>query len=116
MKRYLAPLFGLLLCLTPISFAQNAQLSGFVSDPSGKGIAGARVTMTDIATQAEQTSITNNAGVYAFAILPASRYRLVVKSSGLLDKFSNRSPSPLATSSLTRRQLRSVLLSSPVNS
>jgi outer membrane receptor protein involved in Fe transport len=82
MKRYLALVFGFLLCLAPSSFAQNAQLSGFVSDPSGKGIAGARVTMTDIATEAEQTTTTNNAGVYAFAILPASRYRLVVQSSG----------------------------------
>lgn len=40
------------------------------------------MTITDLSTQAQQSTHTNHSGIYAFPILPASRYRLVVQSAG----------------------------------
>jgi hypothetical protein len=73
----------LLLTLSGASFglAQTAQVSGFVSDPSGQNVVGAKVTMTDQATQVELNAVTNGSGLYAFT-LPASHYRMVVRAVG----------------------------------
>ncbi|HTF71692.1 MAG TPA: carboxypeptidase-like regulatory domain-containing protein [Edaphobacter sp.] len=60
---------------TSFGFAQTAQVSGFISDPGGQNVVGAKVTMTDQATQVELNAITNSSGLYAFT-LPASRYRI----------------------------------------
>jgi Carboxypeptidase regulatory-like domain/TonB dependent receptor/TonB-dependent Receptor Plug Domain len=78
----------ILLCLSAsmlsvtASLAQTAQLSGFVSDPAGKVVNGAKVTMTDTATSQQRTTLTNSSGLYAFALLVPSRYRMVVQASG----------------------------------
>ncbi|HTF67702.1 MAG TPA: carboxypeptidase-like regulatory domain-containing protein, partial [Edaphobacter sp.] len=73
----------LLLTLLGASFglAQTAQVSGFVSDPSGQNVVGAKVTMTDQATQVELNAVTNGSGLYAFT-LPASHYRMFVRAVG----------------------------------
>jgi outer membrane receptor protein involved in Fe transport len=80
-RRIFLCLSSLLLSATAC-LAQTAQLSGFVSDPSGKIVNGAKVTMTDTATSQERTALTNGSGLYAFTLLTPSRYRLVVQASG----------------------------------
>src|SRR5258708_28954898 len=67
---------------TSFGLAQTAQVSGFVSDPGGQNLVGAKVTMTDLATQAELNAVTNGSGLYAFTLLPASHYRMVVQAAG----------------------------------
>jgi outer membrane receptor protein involved in Fe transport len=79
-KAYL--LLTLAMLGTSFGLAQTAQVSGFVSDPGGQNVVGARVTMTDLATQAELNAVTNGSGIFAFTLLPASHYRMVVQAAG----------------------------------
>ncbi len=55
---------------------------GVVTDPSGAAIAGAAVTITDKATNAERKTTTNAAGQYRFDLLPASDYVVHVSAGG----------------------------------
>jgi hypothetical protein len=71
----------LTLLSTSFGLAQTAQVSGFVSDPSGQNVVGARVTMTDEAKQVELNAVRNGSGLYAFT-LPASHYQMVVRAAG----------------------------------
>ena len=83
MKRLLLLAVGCLLCIFPSQMlAQNAQLSGSVSDASERNVVGASVVITDLATEATQHTDTNRSGIYAFPVLPASRYRLTVQAPG----------------------------------
>jgi Carboxypeptidase regulatory-like domain/TonB-dependent Receptor Plug Domain len=76
-------------CLLAVAFSasgQQGQLSGFVRDPSGAVIAGATVTIHNVATGSEQTTTTNDAGIYAFPLLPPATYRLMVEARGFQKK------------------------------
>jgi hypothetical protein len=57
-------------------------LSGFVTDPSNKVVPSAAVVMTESATGAERTTVTNGSGLYALTVLPAGTYQLVVSAPG----------------------------------
>lgn len=66
-------------------FAQasgNAQLNGTVTDPSGATVAGAKITVTNTATNASYTATTNQDGFYAVTNLPPGAYQLTVDASG----------------------------------
>src|SRR5258707_2276790 len=82
MLRKVFLLFVLTLLGTSFGLAQTAQVSGFVSDPSGQNVVGARVTMTDKATQVELNAVTNGSGLYAFT-LPASHYQMGMRAAGV---------------------------------
>ena len=50
-------LLALLLCLTSVAaFAQNAQLTGRVSDQTGANVPGAQITITNVATGINRAS------------------------------------------------------------
>src|ERR1700722_5371122 len=78
----------ILLCLSVLTlgvttgFAQTAQMSGFVSDPTGTVISGAKGSMIDTATDQARGAITNSSSLYAFTLLEPSRYRMVVEAPG----------------------------------
>ena len=55
-------LVALLLLLTPVLRAQEATITGTVTDPSGAVIPNAQLTLTNTATQREQTSVSNSDG------------------------------------------------------
>lgn len=57
-------------------------IRGVVADPSGAPVAGAKVELKDLATQAVQTVATDNTGTYALASLQPRTYRLTVSSAG----------------------------------
>jgi len=63
-----------------------ASLSGLVADPTGAVISGAAVTLTNARTAAMLTSVTNGAGNFTFAAVPAGDYSLSVSRTGF-DKF-----------------------------
>ena len=75
-------LFAFLSLSATGTFAQTAQLSGFVTDPSNKVVPSATVMMTESATGAERTTVTNGSGLYALTVLPAGTYQLVVSAPG----------------------------------
>ncbi|MGA7622928.1 MAG: carboxypeptidase-like regulatory domain-containing protein [Candidatus Acidiferrales bacterium] len=55
---------------------------GTVTDPSGAAVPKATVTLTDTATNAERTAITNEAGRYNFPNVPPGNYNLAISKAG----------------------------------
>jgi Carboxypeptidase regulatory-like domain len=74
------------LCIiAPSSFAQSAStgaLAGTVTDPSGGVIAGATVTVTNLATGQTRTASTNSSGSYQLSLLPPSNYSVRFEAPG----------------------------------
>ena len=69
--------------LAPVLQAgDGGSLLGTVTDPSGKGIPGARVTATQTATGVKQAVATDGQGFYAFQGLSVGRYDVDVGASG----------------------------------
>ena len=72
------------LALPTSGFAQltRGYLSGTVTDPSGAVIAGARVTVTNKATNIRQESSTNELGFYRFVALEPGTYAVAFSAQG----------------------------------
>jgi protocatechuate 3,4-dioxygenase beta subunit len=68
---------SMLLVVIPLGlFAQMAgtgQVVGTVTDPSGAAIVDAAVTLTDTATNATRTAVTNDSGRYNFSNVQPGR-------------------------------------------
>ena len=88
MKDHLkAPIYlFLLVLLAPIVALAQATATGTVlgtiTDPSQAVINGAHVSITSVATGAERTTVTNNAGSFRFDLLAAGAYKLSVEGAG----------------------------------
>jgi hypothetical protein len=82
----LAVLFALVLAFTPVLvFGQasfEAQVRGVVRDSSGSVIVGARVTITDVATNISNAATTDERGYYIFNGLHPATYTLKAEASG----------------------------------
>jgi hypothetical protein len=83
----------LLVCLlTSLSFAQSdiggATLNGTVFDPSGANVAGAKITVANIATGFSRTIESNETGLYNFSRLPVGTYDVSAEMQGF--KLSKR--------------------------
>jgi outer membrane receptor protein involved in Fe transport len=77
----------LLVTLLVTSLAVSAQtsrgnVSGTVTDPTGAVIAGATVTLTNIQTTVERTTVTNDEGFYRFDAVDPGQYSVKFTSSG----------------------------------
>src|SRR5262245_12131317 len=59
-------------------------VSGQVTDEQSDVVAGAVVTLQDVATNAQQKTVTNAAGRYTFANMPPGLYDMVVSKSGFV--------------------------------
>ena len=88
---------GVWLCLllgAGMAHAQgvnSAALAGTVLDPSGAGLRGAKITVTNAATGAERTASSDDDGRYNFVGLPPGQYKVSV------DGGSNFAPYPSTT-------------------
>jgi hypothetical protein len=73
-----------LLCVCPIVAAQtdSATISGRIVDNSGAVVLGAQVRVTNIDTNIENTTATNDEGFYLVSNLKAGRYRIIIKKDG----------------------------------
>jgi outer membrane receptor protein involved in Fe transport len=71
-----------LLTLSAMAQIQNGQFSGTVTDASGAAVAGAKVTMTNAATNLSVTTTTNGTGVYNARELPIGVYKITVEAPG----------------------------------
>lgn len=84
-RRVSAPLLLLILWSCPAVFGQatfTAQLRGEVRDPTGAIVPGAKVTITNDATQVADTQSTGAAGRYIFTSLRPATYTVTVQASG----------------------------------
>lgn len=87
MKKSLALCLGTALCVLLCASAVWGQtgtsgITGTVSDPQGKPIPGAKVTLTNVATNATRTMKSTGTGTYAFDLITPGDYRLEVEAGG----------------------------------
>jgi len=77
---FLVILFG----FAPLAAAQEARLTilGTVTDAQGAVVAGASVTITNLATNQTRTVTTNQSGYYEAPLLIAGRYQVAVELTG----------------------------------
>ncbi|HEU4981562.1 MAG TPA: carboxypeptidase-like regulatory domain-containing protein, partial [Acidobacteriaceae bacterium] len=72
----------MLLMLTPLLRAQEATITGTVTDPSGAVIPNVQLTLTNNATQREQTTVSNSDGAYRFPSVGIGSYTLAASAQG----------------------------------
>ena len=60
----------------------TATLSGTVTDTSGALVSGAKVTLTNTATNVSKTARTDSSGAYLFNLVPIGNYRVAAEQSG----------------------------------
>ncbi len=79
---------GLFVFLAALAFSLSAwgqattSLRGQVTDPSGAAIPGAKVTITNTATNLTRQTVTTSAGVYTFAAVLPGTYDMTVEAQG----------------------------------
>jgi hypothetical protein len=70
-----------LLAASPL-LAQNAELSGLISDPAGLAVPGARVVVQSSGTSAARTVSSNGRGEYSVPALLPGPYNITVEANG----------------------------------
>ena len=77
-------MFIVLCCASVLCFAQSdrGSVSGIVTDPSGAGITGAKVTITNAAMGRQNSTVTTGAGDYTIPELVAGEYSVTVVAPG----------------------------------
>src|SRR6266498_2653987 len=80
MKRLL-----LLACIATLSYAQSdtASLSGAVTDSGAAAIAGAKITLRNVATRNQRTALSDIQGLYRFSLLIPGNYEITIDSAGM---------------------------------
>ena len=75
LRTTLCVLFSALAFCCPIAEGQTlfGRISGTITDPSGAAVAGAKVTVTDVATQNSRILTTDDKGFYSADNLPVGR-------------------------------------------
>jgi Carboxypeptidase regulatory-like domain len=72
-----------LVVLCPVAFAQfTANIQGVVQDPSGAGVAAARVNLVNNATHVTATTTADGSGNYRFSSLAPGAYSVTAEASG----------------------------------
>src|SRR4029077_10499830 len=83
-RRFPLPLFLLIVVFTGAALAQssNGTISGLITDPSGRAIAGADLLIVNDATAVRYPATTNAEGIYAVPNLQPGNYRIQVSKIG----------------------------------
>src|SRR5690348_184945 len=76
---FLFAIIALPLCAQQVT---GGTIAGTVTDNSGAAVAGATVTVTDLATNTPRTATTNPQGHYIFTNVPPSTYSMQVSKQG----------------------------------
>jgi hypothetical protein len=64
------------------TYAQTATIAGTVSDPTGAGVPGTKVTATNEETSSVRTALTDNSGTYLIPNLPVGNYDVTMEKTG----------------------------------
>ena len=68
----------------------TATLSGAVLDPQNLAVKGAKVTLTNAATGATRTAVTDDSGRYDLVAIPPGRYKMTVDGGANFAAYENR--------------------------
>ncbi len=91
MLRHIKGLLGLSILLVVVFLVSASLLlgqtgtsgiTGVVSDPQGRAVIGAKVTLTNVGTNATRTTQTTSEGAYLFDLIIPGDYRIEVESLG----------------------------------
>jgi outer membrane receptor protein involved in Fe transport len=80
--RRVASLCAFLLIFAVGALAQTAQITGRITDQAGAIIAGANVTVTNMATGINREGVSNDDGYFTLPLLNPGEYRIAVKKDG----------------------------------
>src|SRR5260370_32685472 len=69
----------------------TSTLSGTVVDPSGAGVKGAKITVTNLATSSERSAETDDTGHYTLVGLSPGRYKMSVDGGASFAVYQNAS-------------------------
>src|SRR5579864_1226965 len=77
-------LFAVVLLLTalPLIGQTLGEITGRISDPTGAGVPAAKLTLTNVATNAMRTTLSTDAGDYTFPSVPPGMYRIKMEHAG----------------------------------
>ncbi len=75
-------LVAAILSMSVLAQSDNAQVSGFIKDPSGAVVVAASVVLHNEATGLERRATSNNTGYYAISSIPSGTYTVTVESPG----------------------------------
>ncbi|MBV8819904.1 MAG: carboxypeptidase regulatory-like domain-containing protein [Acidobacteriaceae bacterium] len=73
---------GLFFCSPVFSQVNTSTIAGVVTDPSGAGVSGAKVSALLAATRQERETVTNSLGEYVLPQLAPGEYRISISSPG----------------------------------
>ncbi len=81
---YFLSMMLMVISCASVCFAQSdrGSISGIISDQSGAGIAGAKVTITNIAMGTQNSTVTTGAGNYSIPELASGEYSVTVVAEG----------------------------------
>lgn len=82
MKQSISLLFVMLAAASLFGQTDRGTITGTVSDPSSRRIAGAQLMIKSLATGVETPSRTNGVGVYVVTGLPTGLYQVTVEAEG----------------------------------
>src|SRR5437899_1084115 len=71
----------LMWCIPSAGQVLKGSIAGTVTDPQGAVVSDAHVKATDTATGKEQTTTTDNAGLFRFNLLPVGTYKVEVTAA-----------------------------------
>ena len=79
--------FAVLMCILVFAASAFSQtgtsgITGVISDQQGRSIGGAKITLTNLGTNATRTTVSTDAGVYVFDLLPPADYRIEIEAAG----------------------------------
>src|SRR5947209_19304021 len=80
-SRYVHLVLAAFACST-LALAQEfrASVTGQVTDPTGAGVAGAKVTIQNLATNEVQSQMTNESGNYTISFLIPGNYKVTAEA------------------------------------
>jgi Carboxypeptidase regulatory-like domain len=73
---------AVLLLTATVWASPTGSIAGSVKDPSGASISGAKLTLTNLATNARIEAVSDSNGAFQFLQLPPAEYSLVVEAVG----------------------------------
>jgi len=82
MKLQYSLLIAIALLTVPCGAQTFGEITGVVTDPSGSAVAGANVTVTNKATGASRSVVSNEAGIYSLPSLLPGAYDLRIEKQG----------------------------------
>src|SRR5271165_2680850 len=81
-KWVLSAFIGVFLRLSSPLLAQNAEISGLITDPSGLAVPAARVVVQSADTGATRTVSSNQQGEYSAPALPPGPHNITIEANG----------------------------------